>query len=70
MNKKIILYVVLGILIIGLLVFTFFPNIGYAIRDSGKAGSEDICQPPAGTTLAEWQTHMSHHPNIYSKCLS
>ncbi|NCN51384.1 hypothetical protein GW931_00020 [archaeon] len=70
-NKKIILYVFLGILILGLLIFTFFPNMTYAIRDFGKSGSnEDICQPPAGTTLEEWQTHMSHHPNIYAGCLS
>ena len=72
MNKKIILYVIVGILVLGLLVFTFFPNMGYAIRDFGKQGSsgEDICQPPEGVSLSDWQEHMSHHPNIYAECLS
>jgi len=72
MNKKIFLYIIVGILIFGLLVLTFFPKVGYAIKDSGKSGldSEDICSPPEGTSLEDWQTHMSHHPNIYAKCFS
>jgi len=68
MNKKIILYAVVGILVLGLLVLTFFPGITYAIRDSGKIG-EDICSPESGYTPESWYEHMSHHPNIYAKCL-
>lgn len=69
MNKKIILYALLGILILILLVFTFFPGMIDAIKDSGKTG-DDLCKPEPGYTEQEWQEHMSHHPNIYSECLS
>lgn len=29
----------------------------------------DICATPAGYTDAEWQEHMSHHPDMYAECL-
>lgn len=72
MKGKIFLYIVIGILVLGLLIFTFFPKIGYAIKDSGKSGesNEDICSPPQGVSLEDWQTHMSHHPNIYAECFN
>jgi len=72
MNKKIILYVVLGIVILTLIFFTLFPNMIYAFKDSGFTGNsvEDKCSPPEGVSLEDWQTHMSHHPNIYSECLT
>ncbi|MFH1325372.1 MAG: hypothetical protein ABIH49_01205 [archaeon] len=73
MNKKILIYAALGILILVLLVFTFFPNMTYAIKDFNRQGSlgsnDDICSPPAGTSMEEWRTHMGHHPDIYKECL-
>ena len=71
MNNKIILYTIAIILVIALLVLTFFPNMIYAIKDSGVSGSlnEDKCSPPEGKTLEEWEEHMSHHPDIYKECL-
>jgi hypothetical protein len=68
-SKRIILYVILGILVLTLLVFTFFPGITYAIRDSGNSGG-DICKPAPGYTEESWYEHMSHHPNIYRECLN
>ncbi len=70
MDKKIILYIALGIVILLLLLFTLYPGMIYAIKDSGKSGT-DICQPPAGSSYTEesWREHMSHHPNIYKQCL-
>lgn len=68
MDKKIILYVVAGILLVGLLVLTFFPNMIYAVRDSGNSG-EDKCTPPLGQTEEAWREHMSHHPDVYKECL-
>jgi len=68
MDKKIILYVLIGIAILGILVMTFFPNWIYAVRDSGSSG-EDKCSPPAGQTEEAWREHMSHHPDIYKECL-
>ena len=72
MENKIILYVILAIIIIGLLIITFFPNIIYTIRDSGQISTNGIdkCSPPAGQTEEAWQEHMSHHPDIYKECLS
>jgi len=68
-DKKIFLYVVVGILVLLLFVFTFFPGITYAIMDSGKTGA-DKCSVPAGYTEQDWYEHMSHHPEIYKGCLS
>ena len=47
MDKKIIIYIILGILIVGLLVMTFFPGIIYAVKDSGSSGT-DKCKPESG----------------------
>jgi len=68
MNKQIILYAILGILVLVLLFFTIFPGMIDAVRDSGKSGS-DLCSPEPGYTEDSWKEHMSHHPNIYSECL-
>jgi hypothetical protein len=72
MDKKIILYVVLGVVILALLLFTFFPGIVHAVKDSGITGNtvEDKCSPAPGYTEETWREHMSHHPNIYSECLT
>ncbi len=69
MNKKIILYILIGILILGLLLLTFFPGMIQAFKDSGKTG-EDKCAPEPGYTEQEWIEHMGHHPNLYKECLS
>ena len=69
MDKKIILYVIAGLLILGLLLLTFFPGIIHAWKDSGKAG-EDKCNPAPGYTEQEWKEHMNHHPDIYKECLT
>ena len=73
MNKKILLYVVLGIVVLALLILTIFPNMIYIIEDSGITGnavsSADKCTPPSGVSFEDWQTHMSHHPDIYKECL-
>lgn len=69
MNKKIILYTIVSILILGLLLLTFFPRITHALKDSGSS-SEDKCKPEPGYTEESWREHMSHHPNIYRECLS
>jgi len=73
----IVVYVILGIVILGLIVMTFFPGMIYAVKDSGVIGGDsaskgDICSPPVGGGYTEesWREHMSHHPNIYKECLS
>ena len=65
--KKVILYVIAALLIIALLVMTFFPGMVYAVRDS--SGSKDKCKPGPGYDEESWKEHMSHHPNIYKECL-
>jgi len=67
-KTKIVLYVIVGLVVLGLLLVTFFPGMIYAARDSGKSGSA-ICDPQPGYTEAEWREHMGHHPNIYKDCL-
>jgi len=68
MDKKIILYIVIGILIFGLMIYTFFPGVVYAFRDTGNSVA-DKCKPAAGYTEESWREHMGHHPNIYQECL-
>ncbi len=68
MNGKVILYVIVGLLIIGLVLLTFFPGIIQAWMDSGKS-VEEKCSPASGYTEQEWREHMSHHPDIYRECL-
>lgn len=71
MDKNIVLYVIVGLLILGLFVLTFFPGLIYAFRDSASSGA-DKCSPPAGSDYTEesWREHMSHHPSIYKECLT
>jgi len=74
MDKKIILYIIIGLLILGLLLLTLFPGIIYAVKDSGVLGNSvnvvDKCKPAPGYTEESWKEHMSHHPNIYRECLT
>lgn len=76
--KIVVVYVILGLIILGLLVMTFFPGMIYAFRDSEVLGNsygnsvEDKCNPPEGGSYTEesWREHMSHHPDIYKECLT
>ena len=68
MDKKIILYIIIGLVILGLLVMTFFPGIILAWTDSSKTGTGK-CNPAPGYTEEAWKEHMGHHPNIYKDCL-
>ena len=68
-SKKIIIYIILWILIVGLLVLTFFPGIIYAVKDSESSGT-DKCKPEPGYTEESWREHMGHHPDIYKECLT
>lgn len=69
MRKEIILYCVAAILVLLLLITTFFPGVIYAFKDSTSSGNEK-CKPEPGYTEQEWKEHMSHHPNIYKECLT
>ena len=69
MDKKNILYIIAGILVLGLVLLTIFPGIIQAWQDSGKSTS-DKCKPAPGYTEESWIEHMSHHPNIYRECLT
>ena len=69
MNKQILLYVIVGLLVLGLLVLTFFPGTIQAWKDSGKSDLEK-CKPATGYTEESWREHMGHHPNIYRECLT
>ncbi len=68
MNTKIILYVLVGLVILSLIIATFFPGIIQAWKDSRKSG-EDICKPGPGYTEEAWREHMNHHTDIYKDCL-
>lgn len=71
MDKKILLYVIVVVVILILALFTFFPGMVHAIKDSGATGGfvDDKCSPGPGYTEEKWREHMSHHPKIYKECL-
>ena len=71
MDKKIILYIIVGIIVLGLVIATIFPGMIHAIKDSQATGNsiEDKCSPAPGYTEEAWREHMSHHPDIYNECL-
>ena len=71
MDKRIIAYVVLGILILSLIIATLFPGMIHAFKDSVVTGSsvENKCSPAPGYTEESWREHMNHHPNLYKECL-
>ena len=71
MDKRIIAYIIIGILVLGLVLATAFPGMIHAFKDSGVTGSstEDKCSPAPGYNEEAWREHMSHHPDIYKECL-
>ncbi|PIN91740.1 hypothetical protein COU61_01850 [Candidatus Pacearchaeota archaeon CG10_big_fil_rev_8_21_14_0_10_35_13] len=74
-KKKLLLYLVLGLVIVLLLLLTLFPGMIYALNDSGVLGNSvgnsvsDKCTPALGYSVDSWKEHMSHHPDIYEGCL-
>lgn len=68
-KTKIIVYIIIGLLIVGLLITTFFPGSLTAWKDIGKSADEK-CKVPRGYTEQEWREHMNHHPSIYKDCLT
>lgn len=67
-KKEIFIYIIIGMLVLGLIILIIFPGIIQAWKDSGKS-VEEKCKPDAGYTEQEWREHMSHHPDIYKECL-
>ncbi len=68
-KTKVIVYIIVAMLIVGLLFLTFFPGSLTVWKDIGKTADEK-CKVPVGYTEQEWIEHMSHHPSLYRECLS
>ena len=68
-KNQIILYVVVGILLLGILLMTFFPNMIYLVKDSTSQGG-DKCIAPEGQTQEQWDEHISHHLSMYKECFT
>ena len=69
MNKKIIAYIVIGIIIL-LLLFSSFGMIKFnSNTNSGNYGNmPEKCQPPAGQDIESWKEHLGHHAET-KECL-
>lgn len=49
-----------------------FAQLRYGTSYQQAIAAQDpnnVCATPAGYTDAEWKTHMSHHPDMYTQCL-
>ena len=68
MGKKVIIYIIMALFILGLVYLALYPGTMRAWKDSGKSGGEK-CKVPQGYTEQEWKEHMGHHPDIYRECL-
>ena len=66
---KFILYIIIGLTVIGLALLIFFPGIIQAWTDANNFGN-DKCSPAPGYTEESWKEHMGHHPDIYKECLN
>ncbi len=80
MNMEKILIIILVVLAVGGLAWSA-ASFGAAEKSSTElkmtpenfnramqAQLPDKCQTPEGYTDAEWQEHMSHHPDLYAEC--
>ncbi len=65
-TDKIILYIVLAAVVIGLL---WTANNYFNTTDVVK-NIPDKCKVPAGYDEAQWKEHMGHHPDQYKECLA
>ncbi len=61
---------IITIVVFSIVAYTFvFGKYGLNYQKAiSSENSNDICQTPAGYTDAEWQEHMSHHPDRYQQC--
>ena len=55
-NKEYVYYIIIGIIILGILILTFFPQVVYIVRDAGD-NSLDKCKAPNGYTQEKWEEH-------------
>jgi len=65
MNKKIILYVAIGIFLLLLILSSFgMINLNKIKKDSsGNSNIPEECRKPEGQDLQSWKEHLSHHQN-------
>lgn len=64
MNKKIIIYIIIGIIIL-LLIFSSFSILNLKKNNSSANGNysniPEKCRPPAGQDIEAWKEHLGHH---------
>lgn len=66
MDKRIIAYIVIGIIIL-LLLFSSFGMINFNLNTNSNTNSENYgdmpenCRPPAGQDIESWKEHLGHH---------
>lgn len=63
--------IIVAVILIGVGVLaTIFINGTIKTSQMVPAVQEnDACKPQPGYTIEEWLQHMSHHPDIYAKCI-
>ncbi len=75
MKKKsdAMLYILIAVaaVVLAFSVYAYVSTNYYGERYQKAISAElaDKCAVPPGYTEAEWQQHMSHHPDMYAECL-
>lgn len=63
MNKKIIAYIIIGIIIL-LLLFSSFGMIKFnKTASNNNENMPEECRKPEGQSLEAWKEHLGHHQN-------
>ena len=74
--KNAILYVaiIIGVIVLAFSVYSITQSeYQYSEQNYQRAMQsqlEDKCATPSGYTDTQWKQHMSHHPDMYTECLS
>jgi len=66
-NKKIIVYIVIG-LIVFLLILSSFSMINFNSNTSGNSNMPEKCRKPEGQDIESWKEHLGHHAET-QECL-
>ncbi len=69
-DKDIILYLIIGLVLILVIVASFYAINYLSYKKAVSSEQDDICKTPLGYTDESWKEHMGHHPDRYARCLS
>ncbi|MBS3053510.1 MAG: hypothetical protein J4469_03335 [Candidatus Aenigmarchaeota archaeon] len=68
-NKKLIYLAILIVAIAAAVGFLAYQKSEQNYQKAIQSELPDKCATPPGYTDEQWKEHMSHHPDMYERCL-